>query len=120
MPEEHDPTFEIHDPEMLAQAKAVLDACSSPQEMQEAVLAAVARNEEWRGKRCLNLLAPEAPTSPAGRALPSSQGGPRAAEGHIRAGDRLFARARHIDGVEAVGVELLQKALRARHTHHRL
>src|SRR5712672_1000299 len=35
--------FEVHDPAILAQAKAILDACSSPQEMQEAVLAAVTR-----------------------------------------------------------------------------
>src|SRR5437764_716742 len=75
--------FEVHDPAILAQAKAVLDACSSPQEMQEAVLAAVSRNEEWRGKRCLNLLAPEAPTSPTVRALLSAEVGTRAAEGHI-------------------------------------
>ncbi len=120
MPEEHDPTFEIHDPEMLAQAKAVLDACSSPQEMQEAVLAAVARNEEWRGKRCLNLLAPEAPTSPAVRALLSSEVGTRAAEGHIGPVNRWFAGTRHIDEIEALCVELLKKAFRARYADHRL
>src|SRR5579883_2059611 len=50
---------EIHDPHILAQTRALLDACQSPREMQEAVLAAVARNAEWRGKRCLNLLAPK-------------------------------------------------------------
>src|SRR5207244_2082311 len=120
MPEEHDPTFEIHDPEMLAQAKAVLDACSSPQEMQEAVLAAVARNEEWRGKRCLNLLAPEAPTSPAVRALLSAEVGTRAAEGHIGPVNRWFAGTRHIDEIEALCVELLKQAFRARYADHRL
>src|SRR3989440_1168986 len=120
MPEEHDPTFEIHDPEILAQAKAVLDACSSPQEMQEAVLVAVARNEEWRGKRCLNLLAPEAPTSPAVRALLSSEVGTRAAEGHIGPVNRWFAGTRHIDEIEALCVELLKKVFRARYADHRL
>lgn len=40
---------EVHDPEILANAKAILDACSSPKDMQEAVLAAIASNEEWRG-----------------------------------------------------------------------
>ena len=36
----HDPPtqFEVHDPDILATARAVLDACRSPQEMQEAVL----------------------------------------------------------------------------------
>ncbi|HCF84012.1 MAG TPA: serine hydroxymethyltransferase [Ktedonobacter sp.] len=120
--EVHDPTrqFEVHDPAMLAQARAVLDACSSPQEMQEAVLAAVARNEEWRGKQCLNLLAPEAPTSPTVRALLSAEVGTRAAEGHIGPVNRWFAGTRHIDEIEALCVELLKRAFRARYADHRL
>src|SRR5579884_3341067 len=97
---------EVHDPHILAQTRALLDACQSPREMQEAVLAAVARNEEWRGKRCLNLLAPEAPTSPTVRALLSSEIGTRAAEGHIGAANRWFAGTQHIDEVEALCVEL--------------
>src|SRR5579884_3470972 len=98
--------LEVHDTAILDQARAVLDACHSLQEMQEAVLAAVARNEEWRGKRCLNLLAPEAPTSPTVRALLSSEIGTRAAEGHISAANRWFAGTQHIDEVEALCVEL--------------
>src|SRR5437870_534890 len=122
MLEVHDPTneFEVHDPEMLAQARAVLDACSSPEEMQEAVLAAVTRNKEWRGKRCLNLLAPEAPTSPTVRALLSAEVGTRAAEGHIGPVNRWFAGTKHIDEIEALCVELLKNAFRARYADHRL
>ncbi len=112
--------FEVHDPDILAQARAVLDACSSLQAMQEAVLAAVARNEEWRGKRCLNLLAPEAPTSPTVRALLSAEVGTRAAEGHIGPVNRWFAGTRNIDEIEALCVELLKKAFRARYADHRL
>lgn len=112
--------FEVHDPDILAQARAVLDACSSPQAMQEAVLAAVARNEEWRGKRCLNFLAPEAPTSPTVRALLSAEVGTRAAEGHIGPVNRWFAGTRNIDEIEALCVELLKKAFRARYADHRL
>src|SRR5712691_5974204 len=74
--------LEVHDSDILANARAVLDACRSPQEMQETVLAAVARNEAWRGRQCINLLAPEAPTSPTVRALLSAEVGIRAAEGH--------------------------------------
>ena len=122
MLEVHDSThqFEVHDPEILAQARTVLDACSSPQEMQEAVLAAVTRNEEWRGKRCLNLLAPEAPTSPTVRALLSAEVGTRAAEGHIGPVNRWFAGTKHIDEIEALCVELLKKAFHARYADHRL
>src|SRR5436305_14776386 len=87
---------EVHDPAILAQARAVLDACASPAAMQEVVLAAVARNAAWRGRQCLNLLAPEAPTSPAVRALLAAEVGTRAAEGPIGAVNRWFAGPRHI------------------------
>ncbi|OLE33020.1 MAG: serine hydroxymethyltransferase, partial [Ktedonobacter sp. 13_1_20CM_3_54_15] len=112
--------FEVHDAEILAQARAVLDTCHSLQDIQVAVLAAVARNEEWRGKRCLNLLAPEAPTSPTVRALLSSEIGIRAAEGHIGAANRWFAGTQHIDEVEALCVELLKQVFQARYADHRL
>ena len=112
--------FEVHDPEVLAQARAVLDACDSAKGMREAVLAAVARNEEWRGKRCVNLLAPEAPTSPTVRALLSAEVGIRAAEGHIGSVNRWFAGTQHIDELEALCIELLKKVFRARYADHRL
>jgi glycine hydroxymethyltransferase len=111
---------EVHDSDMLAKTRAIMEACQSPKEMQEAVLAAVARNEEWRGKQCLNLLAPEAPTSPTVRALLSAEVGTRAAEGHIGALNRWFAGTQYIDEIEALCVELLKKVFRARYTDHRL
>jgi glycine hydroxymethyltransferase len=77
--------MEVHDPSILAAARQLLDDCPSPREMAHSVVAAVKRNEEWRGKRCINLLAPEAPTSPTVRALLSAEVGTRAAEGHIGA-----------------------------------
>src|ERR1700682_1157387 len=101
---------EVHDPAILAHARAVLEACRSLQEMQEAVLAAVVRNEEWRGELCLNLIAPEAPTSPTVRALLSAEVGTRAAEGHIGAVNRWFAGTQHIDEIEALCVEILTNA----------
>jgi glycine hydroxymethyltransferase len=118
----HDPPtqLEVHDPDILAHARTILDACRSPQEMQEAVLSAVARNEEWRGRQCLNLLAPEAPTSPTVRALLSAEVGIRAAEGHIGPVNRWFAGTQHIDEIEALCVELLKQVFRARYADHRL
>jgi len=88
--------------------------------MQQAVLDAVARNEEWRGQRCINLLAPEAPTSPTARALLSSEVGIRAAEGHIGAVNRWFVGTQHIDEIEALCLELLKKVFRTRYADHRL
>ena len=111
---------EVHDPAILAHARAVLDACNSPKEMQDAVTSAVSRNEEWRGRQCINLLAPEAPTSPAVRALLSSEVGTRASEGHIGATNRWFAGTEHIDEIEALCVELLKQVFGARYADHRL
>ncbi|MEM7347016.1 MAG: aminotransferase class I/II-fold pyridoxal phosphate-dependent enzyme, partial [Chloroflexota bacterium] len=92
----------------------------SPRAWADEVVTAVKRNEEWRGKRCLNLLAPEAPTSPTVRALLSSEIGTRAAEGHIGRVNRWFAGTQHIDEVEALCVELLKTAFRCRYADHRL
>ncbi len=119
MPDTSD-VIEVHDPEILAQARAVLDACQSGREMQDAVVAAVKRNEEWRGKQCINLLAPEAPTSPTVRALLSAEVGTRAAEGHIGKVNRWFAATRYIDEIEALCVELMKKVFRSRYADHRL
>ena len=112
--------YEAHDPAILASARALLDACRSPEEMAQAVVAAVKRNEEWRGKQCLNLLAPEAPTSPTVRALLASEVGTRAAEGHIGPVNRWFAGTKYIDEIESLCVELLKQAFRANYADHRL
>ncbi len=112
--------FEVHDPAILAQTRAILRASGSPKAWANAVIDAVKRNEEWRGQRCINLLAPEAPTSPTVRALLSSEIGTRAAEGHIGRVNRWFAGTQYIDEVEALCVELLKMAFRCRYADHRL
>jgi len=117
MPEEQ---FEVHDPAILAHARAVIDACKTGAEVQQAVLDAVKRNETWRGQQCVNLLAPEAPTSPTVRALLGSEIGTRAAEGHIGAVQRWFSGTKYIDEVESLCVELLKQAFRCRYADHRL
>jgi glycine hydroxymethyltransferase len=115
-----DAQFEVHDAATLSLARQTLDACQTPAEMAQAVVAAVKRNDEWRGRQCLNLLAPEAPTSPTVRALLASEVGTRAAEGHIGSVNRWFAGTRHIDEIEALCVELLKQAFHARYADHRL
>lgn len=112
--------FEVHDNQALEQARSIIKASESPRDWAQAVIAAVNRNEEWRGKRCINLLAPEAPTSPMVRALLSSEIGTRAAEGHIGRVNRWFAGTQYIDEVEALCVELLKLAFRSRYADHRL
>lgn len=120
MPEAVPNNVEVHDAAILAQARAILDATESPRAWAQAVIDAVKRNEEWRGQRCINLLAPEAPTSPTVRALLASEIGTRAAEGHIGRVNRWFAGTQHIDEVEALCVELLKTAFRCRYADHRL
>jgi glycine hydroxymethyltransferase len=112
--------FEVHDAQVLAKTRAFLDECGSFEEMAQAVETAVRRNEEWRGKECINLLAPEAPTSPRVRNLLAAEIGTRAAEGHIGRVNRWFAGTGHIDEVEALCVELLKRVFRCKYADHRL
>ena len=112
--------FEVHDSAVLAQARQVIEQAPSYRLVQQAVVDAVTRNALWRGEECLNLLAPEAPTSPIVRALLSSEVGTRAAEGHIGAVQRWFVGTRYIDEIEALAVELLKKVFRTNYADHRL
>jgi glycine hydroxymethyltransferase len=112
--------FEVHDRQLLANARTMLDQAGSPQKMADCVLNAVRKNEEWRGKRCINLLAPEAPTSPTVRRLLSAEIGTRAAEGHIGRVNRWFAGTQYIDEVESLCTELLKRAFRCRYADYRL
>ncbi len=111
MTKTEDAQFEVHDRQALAKARAIMNATESPRAWAQEVVEAVKRNEEWRGERCINLLAPEAPTSPMVRALLSSEIGTRAAEGHIGRVNRWFAGTQYIDEVEALCVELLEDRL---------
>src|SRR4051812_25871060 len=110
---------EVHDEATLAAARALIDA-TDPAGMQREVLAAVERNADWRGRRCINLLAPEALVSPTVQALLSSEVGQRAAEGHIGPVNRWFAGTRHIDEIEALCVELLKRLFGCDYAEHRL
>jgi len=112
--------FDVHDRQLLANARAMLDDAGSPKKMADYVLNAVRKNEEWRGKRCINLLAPEAPTSPTVRRLLSAEIGTRAAEGHIGRVNRWFAGTQYIDEVESLCTELLKRAFRCRYADYRL
>ncbi|MBI1774605.1 MAG: serine hydroxymethyltransferase [Proteobacteria bacterium] len=112
--------IEVHDPDVLAEARRILDAAGDAEAMGRAIVEAVDRNAEWRGRQCINLLAPEAPTSPGVRALLAAEIGTRAAEGHIGRVNRWFAGTRHIDEVEALCVELLKRHFRCNYADHRL
>jgi glycine hydroxymethyltransferase len=101
-------------------AQSILEEEATPRKMADAVLRAVQRNEDWRGKRCLNLLAPEAPTSPTVEncyRLKSAPGPLKAISGGV---NRWFAGTQYIDEVESLCVELLKRAFLCRYADHRL
>lgn len=56
--------YSVHDSNVLQKARFLLDSCQTFEEMGEQVKKSVARNAKWRGNECINLLAPEAPSSP--------------------------------------------------------
>jgi len=112
--------FEVHDAEVLARTRRLLDGCNDFESMGAELLAAVERNAQWRGAQCINLLAPEAPTSPTVRRLLSAEVGTRAAEGHIGQLQRWFTGTKHIDEIEALTVELLKRLYDANYADHRL
>lgn len=111
---------QVHDVSVLNWAREVIEKSSSPRLVQQEIVNAVERNAIWRGAECLNLLAPEAPTSPVVRQLLASEVGIRAAEGHIGPTQRWFAGTRYIDEVEALCVELLKKVFNCNYADHRL
>src|SRR3954468_162722 len=99
---------EVHDEATLAAARALIDA-TDPAGMQREVLAAVERNADWRGRECINLLAPEALVSPTVQRLLSGGVGRRGAGGPPAPGTGWSAAPRHIDEIEALCVELLKR-----------
>jgi glycine hydroxymethyltransferase len=112
--------LEMHDSAALKQAHDLLNSCSSFLEMGNLIIQSVRCNEQWRGNECINLLAPEAPTSPGVRALLASEIGTRAAKGNIGPDHRFFAGTRYIDEVESLCLELLKKVFNANYAEHRL
>jgi len=111
---------EVHDVEVLKWARELIESSPSYHVAGNEVVHSVDKNEIWRGEECLNLLAPEAPTSPIVRKLLSSEVGIRAAEGHIGPKQRWFAGTKYIDEIEALCMELLKKAFRVNYADHRL
>ncbi|MRG85777.1 serine hydroxymethyltransferase [Salinibacillus xinjiangensis] len=112
--------FEVHDVSVLNWARELIDRSPSHQTTAHEVVHSVHKNEIWRGRECLNLLAPEAPSSPIVRKLLSSEVGIRAAEGHIGPKQRWFAGTQYIDEIEALCMELLKKAFGVNYADHRL
>jgi len=76
--------------------------------MFEEILSLVEKHEEWRGKRCLNLIPSENVMSPAVRGLLSSELGHR-----YTARDRFYMGTRFTDEIEQYGEKIAKEVFRA-------
>jgi glycine hydroxymethyltransferase len=76
--------------------------------MIDEILALVKEHEDWRGKRCLNLIPSENVMSPAVRKLLSSELGNR-----YTARDRFYMGTRLTDEIEQYGEQLAKKVFKA-------
>ncbi len=74
----------------------------------------------YRDRKCLNLIAAEAPTSLSVRRALSSPLGYRASGGHIGPDSRCFQGSFYIDKIEALAIELLKKLFQCDFADHRL
>lgn len=79
----------------------------------------VRANDEWRLRRCVNLIASENVLSARARALLPSDFGHRYAEGHPEKGKRYYQGTRHIDVIEAAVREEMRRLFRCRHAEVR-
>jgi glycine hydroxymethyltransferase len=110
----------MHDTQCLKNAFTLLTTASSPAAMADLVRDAVNRNDQWRSRQCINLVAAESPSSPAVRSLLSSEIGTRASGGHIGRDNRFFSGMKNIDELESLCVELLKMTLRSDYADHRM
>lgn len=76
--------------------------------MIEELLALVKQHEEWRGKKCLNLIPSENVMSPSVRKLLSSELGNR-----YTARDRFYMGTRFLDEIEEYGEKLAKEVFKA-------
>ena len=76
--------------------------------MIDEILSLVEKHEEWRGKRCLNLIPSENVMSPAVRGLLSSELAHR-----YTARDRFYMGTRSIDEIEQYGEKIAKEVYRA-------
>lgn len=116
---DHDDGHDGHDDTVLRQAGAALAACPDGIAMRDLIQAKVDQNARWRGRQCLNLVAAEAPTSPAVRAMLAAEVGMRASGGAIGRTRRWFSAMSVVDDLEALAVELLKQLFHSAFADHR-
>lgn len=106
----------MHDQQLIDQTSALLKQRTPASILNDVVMC----HDAWREKRCLNLLASEAPMSLAARKLLASSLSSRTAAGHIGADNRVFAGAHFIDQIEALCHALCKRLFQCHWVEHRI
>ncbi|AWN74691.1 aminotransferase class I/II-fold pyridoxal phosphate-dependent enzyme [Legionella anisa] len=110
----------VHDPALLQQAQRDLMHCESYKSMQDLLLDLIQKNDTWRTKKCINLVAAESPMSRLARSLLACDLSMRTAGGHIGKKNRNFMATQYIDQLESMCHVLLTNVFECHYCEHRL
>lgn len=99
----------LAEPAVLQRAKQTLLGCPTFGDKRKLFIDTIQRNQEWRSRQCINLVAAEGPMSPMAQSLLANDLCIRTAGGHIGAEQRYFAGTHWIDEMEAYAYESIKK-----------
>lgn len=108
-----------HDETLLKEARLLVEA-ETATEILDTCRSLEHSHCVYRDRKCLNLIAAEAPTSLSVRRALSSSLGYRASGGQIGPDSRCFQGSFYIDKIEALAIELLKKLFQCDFADHRL
>ncbi len=98
----------LADPAVLQRARHNLSICNGFDNKRQLFIDTIQRNQDWRSKQCINLVAAEGAMSPMAKSLLASDLCVRTAGGHIGAEQRYFAGTHWIDEMEAYAYESIK------------
>lgn len=110
----------LADPAVLQRAKQQLLRYPTFSDRRHHFIKTIQCNQEWRMRRCINLVAAEGPLSPMARSLLSADLCTRTAGGHIGAKQRYFAATHWIDEMEAYTYESIKSLFQCEFCDFRL
>ncbi|WP_419421253.1 aminotransferase class I/II-fold pyridoxal phosphate-dependent enzyme (plasmid) [Legionella sp. D16C41] len=109
-----------HDAALFLKAKRDLMQCKSYESIQDLLLGLIKKNDQWRTKNCINLVAAESPMSQVARSMLSCDLSIRTAGGHIGKNNRYFMACEYIDQLESICHVLMTSLFDCRYFEHRL
>ncbi len=110
----------VHDARMIESARIFLIKAQSALNVKNTLLNLISKNNYWRSKQCINMVAAEAPMSKSAQSLLSTDLGTRTAGGHIGAANRYFCGTQYIDQIEAICHATLKTLFDCNYIEHRV